>query len=153
MVYAFGANFNSVGTDYFSTVGVKLLRGRVFNTAEAMHESSVKVAIIDQVLAKKLWPDGDALGRRISICWRFRSASKGSGSFWRRHPPAGEVGIRMRVRKLRSLESLRMPATVSSKRTRGVRSTCRLLVVFKATFSSTSGLPRTPTAIPQRLLI
>ena len=64
---AFNANLNSVGADYFKTVGLPLLRGRAFNVAEAMHQTSPKVAIIDEVLAKKLWPDGDALGQRIQF--------------------------------------------------------------------------------------
>jgi predicted permease len=64
---AFRASWNSVGADYFKTVGLPLLRGRVFNAAEAMHQTSPKVAIIDEVLAKKLWPEGDALGQRIQF--------------------------------------------------------------------------------------
>ncbi len=64
---AFTANLNSVGADYFKTVGLPLLRGRAFNVAEAMHQTSPRVAIIDEVLAKKLWPDGDALGQRIQF--------------------------------------------------------------------------------------
>jgi hypothetical protein len=64
---AFTANLNSVGADYFKTVGLHLLRGRTFNIAEAMHETLPKAAIIDEVLAKKLWPDGDALGQRIQF--------------------------------------------------------------------------------------
>ena len=35
---AFPARWNSVGADYFSTVGLRLLRGRTFNAAESMHE-------------------------------------------------------------------------------------------------------------------
>ena len=64
---AFRANLNSVGVGYFKTVGLGLLRGRVFNEEEAMHQASPKVAIIDEVLAKKLWPEGDALGQRIQF--------------------------------------------------------------------------------------
>ncbi|MEP6811239.1 MAG: FtsX-like permease family protein, partial [Chthoniobacterales bacterium] len=64
---AFDARWNSVGVDYFSTVGLRLLRGRTFNAAEAMHEKTARVAIIDEVLAKKLWPDGDALGQQIQF--------------------------------------------------------------------------------------
>jgi ABC-type antimicrobial peptide transport system permease subunit len=41
-----------------------VIRGRAFTEAEAT-EPGPKVAIIDEVLAKKLWPDGDALGQRI----------------------------------------------------------------------------------------
>ena len=61
---AFEVPWNSVGADYFSTVGLSVVRGRVFTEAEAT-QPGPKVAIIDDVLAKKLWPDGDALGQRI----------------------------------------------------------------------------------------
>ena len=40
------------------------MRGRAFTEAEAT-QPGPKVAIIDAVLAKKLWPDADALGQRI----------------------------------------------------------------------------------------
>jgi len=66
----FSANSNSVGADYFKAVGLPLLRGRVFTAAETMHDKSLTVAIIDEVLAKKLWPDGDALGQRIQFAGR-----------------------------------------------------------------------------------
>jgi predicted permease len=61
---AFKAAWNSIGADYFSTVGLPLLRGRAFTQAEAT-QPGPKVAIIDQALAKKLWPEGDALGQRV----------------------------------------------------------------------------------------
>src|SRR5205823_11302040 len=61
---AFKAAWNSVGEDYFSTVGLPVLRGRAFTEAEATRPGP-KVAIIDEALAKNLWPDGDALGQRI----------------------------------------------------------------------------------------
>src|SRR5205814_3009081 len=62
---AFDATWDSVGADYFTTVGLPLLRGRAFSVAEATQTSGPAVAIIDDALAKKLWPDGDALGQRI----------------------------------------------------------------------------------------
>src|SRR5712692_11821876 len=61
---AFDVPWNSVGADYFSTVGLPIVRGRGFTEAEAT-QPGPKVAIIDEVLAKKLWPDADALGQRI----------------------------------------------------------------------------------------
>ncbi|HEY2801773.1 MAG TPA: ADOP family duplicated permease, partial [Chthoniobacterales bacterium] len=64
---AFSARWNSVGADYFSTTGLGLLRGRAFNAAEANELGGPAVAIIDDVLAKKLWPKGDALGQQIQI--------------------------------------------------------------------------------------
>jgi putative ABC transport system permease protein len=61
---AFKASWDSVGADYFSTVGLPVVRGRAFTEAEATQPGQ-KVAIIDETLAKKLWPDGDALGQHI----------------------------------------------------------------------------------------
>jgi predicted permease len=61
---AFKAAWNSVGADYFATVGLPVLRGRAFTEIEATR-SGPKVAVIDEKLAKKLWPDGDALGQRV----------------------------------------------------------------------------------------
>lgn len=63
----FSPNWNSVGGDYFATVGLPLLRGRAFTVAEATQPGGPPVAIIDDVLAKKLWPDGNALGQRIQF--------------------------------------------------------------------------------------
>jgi predicted permease len=59
--------WNSVGGDYFAAVGLPLLRGRAFTTGEVTQPGGPAVAIIDEVLAKKLWPDGNALGRQIQF--------------------------------------------------------------------------------------
>ncbi|HSU85369.1 MAG TPA: ABC transporter permease [Chthoniobacterales bacterium] len=75
---AFTANWNSVGADYFKTVGLPLLRGRAFNMAEAMDQTSPKVAIIDEVLAKKLWPDADALGQQIQFAEKDLAQARNS---------------------------------------------------------------------------
>jgi predicted permease len=75
---AFNAAWNSVGADYFSTVGLQVVRGRAFNEAEAT-QPGPKVAIIDEVLAKKLWPTGDALGQRIQYAGENATVAKSSG--------------------------------------------------------------------------
>ena len=64
---SFSPNWNSVGSDYFAAVGLPLLRGRAFTLAEATQPGGPPVAIIDEILAKKLWPDGNALGQRIQF--------------------------------------------------------------------------------------
>ena len=61
------ASSNIVGADYFSTIGLSILRGRSFNKNEAETGSAGRVAIIDVVLAKKLWPGEEALGKRIEF--------------------------------------------------------------------------------------
>jgi ABC-type antimicrobial peptide transport system permease subunit len=72
--------WNSVGADYFAAVGLPLLRGRAFTTAEETQPGGPAVAIIDEVLAKKLWPDGDALGQRIQFPIRDNALPKNSAA-------------------------------------------------------------------------
>jgi ABC-type antimicrobial peptide transport system permease subunit len=76
---AFEVAWNSVGADYFSTVGLPVLRGRAFTESEAT-QSGPKVAIIDEVLAKKLWPDSDALGQRIQYAGANAPSAQGGGA-------------------------------------------------------------------------
>ena len=59
------ASVTEVTPAYFSTVGVRLLEGRTFTDAES--EGGADVAIVNAVLAAALWPDGDALGRTLSV--------------------------------------------------------------------------------------
>ncbi len=77
---AFNAHFSSIGADYFRTVGLPLLRGRPFTAAEAFSAAAPPVAIIDEALAKKLWPDGDALGQRLQFASNNAPRAKGGGS-------------------------------------------------------------------------
>ncbi len=58
-----GANY--VSPDYFHTTGISLLRGREFLPTD--RKDSSPVAIINQTLAKKLWPDQDALGQLLKL--------------------------------------------------------------------------------------
>ncbi|HEU5247570.1 MAG TPA: ABC transporter permease [Candidatus Udaeobacter sp.] len=75
---AFDVSWNSVGADYFSTVGLPIVRGRAFTEAEAT-QPGPKVAIIDELLAKKLWPDADALGQRIQYAAGNAPSAQGAG--------------------------------------------------------------------------
>lgn len=52
---------------YFDALGLRLLRGRTFTAAEARAEGQPRTAIIDEQLAAKLFPAGDAVGRSIRI--------------------------------------------------------------------------------------
>jgi predicted permease len=77
---AFDAAWNSVSANYFSTVNLPVVRGRAFNHAEATHSAGAPVAILDEVLAKKLWPEGDALGQRIQFASENAPTAKSGGS-------------------------------------------------------------------------
>ena len=64
---AFLARWNSVGADYFATVGLPIRQGRAFTAEEANDATGPAVAIIDEVLARQLWPEGSALGQLIQF--------------------------------------------------------------------------------------
>ena len=64
---AFSSAWNSIGRDYFAAMGLTLLRGRTFTPAETDGSDAPLVAIIDEGLARKLWPEGDALGQHIQF--------------------------------------------------------------------------------------
>ena len=56
-----GAIFVSAG--YFSTLGIHLRQGREFTAQEA--SAQAPIAVISESLARRLWPDGTAVGRRV----------------------------------------------------------------------------------------
>jgi predicted permease len=59
------ARYNIVSDNYFKTLGIAILQGRDFTRAETESSGGPNVAIIDQLLARKLWPNEDPLGRMI----------------------------------------------------------------------------------------
>lgn len=52
-----------VGGDYFRVMEIPLLAGRLFNAEDI--RTAPRVGIIDERMSKTLWPNGDALGKRI----------------------------------------------------------------------------------------
>jgi putative ABC transport system permease protein len=61
----FSTGFNVVGPNYFRTMETPLLRGRDFSDAD--RKGAPEVVIINQTLAAALWPNEDALGKRVSV--------------------------------------------------------------------------------------
>jgi predicted permease len=58
---AFRAERATVDGGFFDAAGVTLVAGRTFNDGD--RRDSQPVAIISQAMARRYWPDGDALGR------------------------------------------------------------------------------------------
>jgi putative ABC transport system permease protein len=56
-------NLQVTSEDYFETVGIPLLRGRAFMLADAAGEPAV--TIVNETLARRDFPNGDAIGQRI----------------------------------------------------------------------------------------
>ncbi len=59
---------HSIGGDYFQSMGLPLLQGRYFTAAE--NASDARVVMIDESLARRLRPDGKAVGCLLSGCGR-----------------------------------------------------------------------------------
>jgi putative ABC transport system permease protein len=56
-----------VSPDFFRAAGIPLLRGRSFMEAEARQGSDV--VVVSDVLAETIFPDGDAIGKRVLTSW------------------------------------------------------------------------------------
>jgi predicted permease len=56
-----------IGTDYFEALGLTMLRGREFTMAEEESPEAPRVAIINEPLARQLFPNEDPLGQMIRI--------------------------------------------------------------------------------------
>jgi predicted permease len=54
-----------VSKEYFPTLRIPLLRGRIWSEAETLH--GAHVAVINQAMAHRYWPNDDALGQTIKI--------------------------------------------------------------------------------------
>jgi predicted permease len=58
-------DYNVVAPDYFTTMGIDLLRGRAFTDAD--DERGRDVAVISESAAKKYWPNQDPIGRTFRM--------------------------------------------------------------------------------------
>ena len=82
-----------VGVGYFETLRIPIIRGRSFTVGDT--SGAPKAVIVNQAMAEKYWPRGDALGKSIQI----RGAGGGS---------AEVVGI-ARTAKYRTLTEPALP--------------------------------------------
>jgi putative ABC transport system permease protein len=58
------AAIHAVTADYATTLAVAVTAGRFFDPTDAPH---TRVAVLNATLARSLWPDGDVVGRSISL--------------------------------------------------------------------------------------
>jgi predicted permease len=62
-----GAAFTPVSTGYFEMMKMRLLRGRLFDRTE--NATSAKVVVINETMARRLWPGEDPIGKRLKQGW------------------------------------------------------------------------------------
>jgi putative ABC transport system permease protein len=68
-------SYNSVSTtsEYFRVIGARLLEGRLFN--ESDRADSLRVAIVNQSVAQRLWPGSNPIGKRFAPAGREKPAN------------------------------------------------------------------------------
>jgi predicted permease len=60
-----GARWAAVSPNYFSTMRIALLKGRVFSSADGPGDA--RVAVIDQTFARQFWRDEDPVGQKLTF--------------------------------------------------------------------------------------
>jgi len=56
-----------VSPGYFATMGIRVLHGRDFTGSDDGRGSAAAVAIVSETVARRIWPNADAVGKRISM--------------------------------------------------------------------------------------
>ena len=59
------AAYKFVSAEFFSVLGIDILRGRTFTISESSTDAGV--AIVAESFARQMWPDGDALGQVLRL--------------------------------------------------------------------------------------
>ena len=138
-----GANsmlFNVVSEDYFQTMGVPLLAGRGFTTAD--RSGSAPVAIVDERMAQRFWPGESAIGKRVNFAENLPDSTGDNPTPLYRTV----VGVVKNVRHYELQEPSRIEGYIPFRQTQG-RGSSRLSVALK-----TSGDPLTAAPTVRRLV-
>jgi predicted permease len=72
--HGYSVDTTSVSPHYFQAAGTKLLEGRDFTRAD-LAKGHAPVVVINQALARQLWPHGDAVGRTVEYPGSQRPAA------------------------------------------------------------------------------
>lgn len=59
------ANFRVITPEYFRAMGIRLIRGRVFSERDTAE--SPWVVIVNETMARRMWPGEDPIGKRFTI--------------------------------------------------------------------------------------
>ena len=87
-----GPTYRIVSSDYFRSLGLTMVKGRDFSAAEEASPNGARVAIIDTVLARQLFPNEDPVGQTIRFVPR-------DGQPYADHGPMQIVGVSPTMRE------------------------------------------------------
>ena len=62
-----GAQFLIIGGEYFQTMSIPLLRGRIFQERDRF--GSPSVIVVNRAFAERFFPREDPIGIRLNVCW------------------------------------------------------------------------------------
>jgi predicted permease len=96
------AYFRVVTPGYFRTMGIRLLRGRIF--AEQDGPNAPRTTVVNDAMARLYWPAGDAIGHRIQLGAQYgrREAFDATDAG---PEPLTIVGVVSDVRQVRSIDT------------------------------------------------
>lgn len=58
-------NLRHIHEGYFQTLGMRVMQGRALTSADS--RSAPLVAVVNQAMARQYWPNGEVIGRRLSL--------------------------------------------------------------------------------------
>jgi len=87
-----GPTYRVVSAEYFRSLGLAMVKGREFTAAEESLPDAARVAIVDTVLAKQLFPNEDPVGQMIRFVPR-------NGEPYIDHEPMQIVGVAPTIRE------------------------------------------------------
>ena len=93
-----------ISDGYFRTMNIRILRGRDF--AESDRENAPLVAIVNEHMARKYWPNGDALGKHLHLgtatgpLMGIVGIARMSKYLWTSEPPLDFVYLPFRQHRL-----------------------------------------------------
>ncbi len=62
-----------VSNDYFSALGIDVREGRAFGRQDVLH--GLPVVVVNDAMARDLWPGASPIGKRVSLAWDHPEAS------------------------------------------------------------------------------
>jgi predicted permease len=89
---AYGPTYRIISADYFRSLGLAMRQGRDFTAAEEASAGAARVAIIDEVLARQLFPNEDPVGQTIQFTRR-------EGAGYNDYAPMQIVGVAPTMRE------------------------------------------------------
>ncbi|MBI4472714.1 MAG: ABC transporter permease [Acidobacteria bacterium] len=76
-----GCTYYAVTPDYFKAIGIQMLKGRTFTLQD--NAESPLVAVIDEAMADKFWPNENPIGKRVSFEFEGHGHPSNIRPIWR----------------------------------------------------------------------